>query len=102
MNIFNNLNELLSVSSIDIIMGDFNISYFNDTTITQLKEVMNFYAYKQVVESATFVPSGSLLDHIYVKQTDDYKLKMLETNIVSVYYSDHEAIEIFLNSEKSL
>ena len=40
----NNLNELLSVSSIGIIMGDFNINYFNDTTITQIKEVMNFYA----------------------------------------------------------
>ena len=40
----NNLNELLRVSSIDIIMGDFNINYFNDTTITQIKEVMNFYA----------------------------------------------------------
>ena len=40
----NNLNELPSVSSIDdIIMGDFNINYFNDTTITQIKEVMNFY-----------------------------------------------------------
>ena len=84
----NNLNDLLSVSSIDIIMGDFNINYFNDT-IMQLKELMNFYAYKQVVQSATFVPSGSSLDLldllIYVKQTDDYKLKVLETNIVSVY-----------------
>ena len=85
----NNLNDLLSVSSIDIIMGDFNINYFNDATIMQLKELMNFYAYKQVVQSATFVPSGSSLDLldllIYVKQTDDYKLKVLETNIVSVY-----------------
>ena len=85
----NNLNDLLSVSSIDIIMGDFTINYFNDTTIMQLKELMNFYAYKQVVQSATFVPSGSSLDLldllIYVKQTDNYKLKVLETNIVSVY-----------------
>ena len=40
----NNLNELLSVSSIDIIMVDFNNNYFNDSTITQIKEVMNFYA----------------------------------------------------------
>jgi len=83
-------------------MGDFNINYSNDTTIMQLKELMNFYAYKQVVQSATFLPSGSLLDHIYVNQTDDYKLKVLETNIVSVYYSDHEVIEIALNSETSL
>ena len=44
--------------------------------ITQLKELMNFYAYKQVVESATFLLSGSLLDHIYLKQTDYYKLKV--------------------------
>ena len=100
-NIHEYINKLLSVSPIDIIIDDFNINYFNDTTIMQLKELMNFYAYKQVVQSATFVPSGSLLDHIYVKQTDDYKLKVLETNIVSVYYSDHRVIEIVLNSETS-
>ena len=84
---------------INNIRDDFNINYFSDTTVTQLKELMNFYAYKQVVQSATFVPSGGLLDHIYVKQTDDYKLKVLETNIVCVYYSDHKVIEIALNSE---
>ena len=72
----NNLNELLSVFSIDFIMGNFNINYSNDTIITQLKELMNFCAYKQVVQSATFLPSGSLLDHIYLKQTDYYKLKV--------------------------
>ena len=98
----NNLNQLLSVFSIDIIMGDFNINYSNDTIITQLKELMNFYAYKQVVESATFLLSGSLLDHIYLKQTDYYKLKVLKTKIVSVYYLDHEATEMLLNSETSL
>ena len=98
----NKLNELLSVFSIDIIMGDFNINYSNDTIITQLKELMNFYAYKQVVQSTTFVPSGSLLGHIYVKQTDYYKLKVLKTKTVSVYYPDHEAIEMVLNSETSL
>ena len=100
-NIHEYINKLLSVSPIDIIMDDFNINYFNDTTIMHLKELMNFYAYKQVVQSATFVQSGSLLDHIYVKQTDDYKLKVLETNIVSVYYSNHKVIEIVLNSETS-
>ena len=83
-------------------MGDFNINYSNDTIITQLKELMNFYAYKQVVESATFLLSGSLLDHIYLKQTDYYKLKVLKTKIVSVYYLDHEATEMLLNSETSL
>ena len=70
--------------------------------ITQLKELMNFCAYKQVVQSATFLPSGSLLDHIYLKQTDYYKLKVLKTKIVSVYYLDHEATEMLLNSETSL
>ena len=40
------------------------------------KELMNFCAYKQVVQSATSLPSGSLLDHIYLKQTDYYKLKV--------------------------
>lgn len=73
----NNLTDLLSTSTFDIILGDFNINYFNDKTIVQLKQLMNFYSYFQIVKKATFVSSGSLLDHIYVKQTIDSKLKVL-------------------------
>ena len=42
--LLNNLSEFLNVSTIDIVMGDFNIIYFNDTTMTQLRKLMDFYA----------------------------------------------------------
>lgn len=61
---------------------------------------MNFYSYFQIVKKATFVSSGSLLDHIYVKQTIDSKLKVLQSNVISVYYSDHEAVEVVIEWDK--
>ena len=96
------LSDLLNISTVDIIMGDFNINFFNVTDIKQLKELMSFYAYIQIVQNATFLPSGSLLDHIYVKKTERNLLKMLKTNVVSVYYSDHEAVEMVITYKSSL
>ena len=96
------LSDLLNIFTVDIIMGDFNINYFNDSAITQLKQLMNFYAYIQVVQNATFVPSGSLLDHVYMKQTEANLIKILKTNVVNVYYSDHEAVEILFTYETGL
>ena len=55
-------------------------------------EDLNF---TQIVKSATFISSGILLDHIYVNQcVEDGKMS---SSVVSVYYSDHETIQLFLN-----
>jgi endonuclease/exonuclease/phosphatase (EEP) superfamily protein YafD len=45
----------------------------------------------QLVSKPTFVSSGSLLDHVYVKQSISNKM---EANVVSVYNSDHEAVKV--------
>lgn len=52
---------------------------------------MTSFDYVQVVQTATFISAGSLLDHVYVKQTEHLST---ENTVVSVYYSDHDAVKI--------
>ena len=66
----------------------------NDDDVKGLKSLMDSLDYTQVVESATFISSGSLLDHVYVKSKI---LPMIENSVVSVYYSDHEAVKVKIN-----
>ena len=85
------LQYVITNSDIDVIFGDFNIDYFNEKDISQLKELVHSLYYVQLVSKPTFISSGSLLDHVYVKQSISNKV---ETNVVSVYYSDYEAVEL--------
>ena len=79
---------------IDIILGDFNINYFNDNEMQQLNVLMGSSNYKQTVQSPTFISTGSLLDHVYVRNE---MLSIIDTFVACVYYSDHDAIKISLN-----
>ena len=45
--------------------------------------------YTQIVTEPTFVSAGSLLDHVYVRPTS---IRIINNSVVSVYYSDHEAV----------
>ncbi|CAB4027407.1 ATP-dependent DNA helicase PIF1, partial [Paramuricea clavata] len=86
------LDYIITSLDIDVIFGDFNIDYFNEKNISSLKvlaESLN-YVQRKLVSKPTFVSSGSLLDHVYVKQSISNKI---EANVVSVYYSDHEAVK---------
>ena len=89
------INEtIISVYSIDMILGDFNINYFDDKQSQELKRILErVLGYKQIVTESTFVTRGSLLDHVYLKFD---KFEIVKNDIVSVYYSDHEAVKIFL------
>ena len=61
---------MMSYSSIDIILGGFNINAVgeNQSLINMLRN------YEQIVKDSTHI-SGSLLDHVYIHQ--------------DVYFSDH-------------
>jgi hypothetical protein len=76
---------------IDVIFGDFNIDYFNEKNISSLKVLAQSLNYVQLGSKPTFVSSGSLLNHVYIKQSISNKI---EANVVSVYYSDNEAIKV--------
>ena len=84
------LRNILNSNAIDMILGDFNINYLNNDTIQPLKSLMDSLEYSQIIQSPTFVSAGSTLDHVYVKPTFD----IVQNSIVSVYYSDHDAIKI--------
>ena len=85
------LNYVLNSYTIDMILGDFNINYFNDNQVQPLKSLMESLNYTQIVTKLTFISSGSLLDHVYVKST---VFQIIENYVVNVYYSDHDAVKI--------
>ena len=85
------LHYITTSYDIDIIFGDFNIDYCNENNSCSLKALIKSLNYVQLVTKPTFVSSGSLLDHVYVKESISNKVN---ANIVSVYYSDHEAVGV--------
>ena len=80
------------VSGHKIVLGDSNISFYDETDSQHLKQMMNAANYSQIVEGVTFVSSGSLLDHVYEKQSLVDNLKGIKCEVKSVYYSDHDSV----------
>ena len=78
----------------DVVLGDFNINYLNENDVRPLKSLMASINYSQIVQHPTFISSGSLLDHVYLRPTAFDKI---QNNVVSVYYSDHDAIQIIIS-----
>lgn len=93
------LRNILGTYPIDIILGDFNINYLNDDSIRPLKSLMTSLGYSQFVQSPTFVSSGNILDQIYLKTT---KFDIIENTVISVYYSDHDAVKISIKYNKNI
>ena len=82
------LQYVISSSRIDMIIGDFNINYLNEIH-SQPLSFMKSLNYTQIVAEPTFVSAGSLLDHVYVRPTS---IRIFNNSVVSVYYSDHDAV----------
>ena len=88
------LEHSLNEYPVDIILGDFNINYLNDKEIQPLKTLMNYLNYEQIVQSPMFISAGSLLDHVYINPR---LFNVIHNSIISVYYSDHDAVKISMN-----
>ena len=86
----NGIDYLLRSNDVDIILGDFNINYFNNKDMEPLTLLMESLHYVQIVKIPTFI-SGSLLDHIYIKEANKANV---DNSVISVYYSDHDAVGI--------
>ena len=95
----NNLENIVSTHEIGIILGDFNINFFNEADSLQLTGMMNRSNYCQIVKHATFVSSGSHLDHVYIKQSMLDEFKGINCETKSVYYSDHDSVQICVFNE---
>ena len=69
------LDYIIASLDINVIFRDFNIDYYNQKNISSLKllvETLNL-----LVNQHLFVSSGSLLDHVYVKQSITNKMECL-------------------------
>lgn len=88
------IRYLLLSDNVDILLGDFNMNYFSNDDMKRLQLLTNSLNYAQLVQSPTFISSGSLLDHVYVKSV---ALPMVEYSVISCYYSDHEALKVRVN-----
>ncbi|XP_066925556.1 uncharacterized protein [Clytia hemisphaerica] len=78
-----------TVDKVHIILGDFNKNYFTEES-NFLKTFLQDY--EMIVKKPTHV-SGSLIDHVYIHK-DLLSIFKITTSIHSIYYSDHEAIQI--------
>ena len=77
-------------TSIDVVFGDFNINYMSSTQSKTLRSLMTSLNYSQIVTNPTFLSSGSLLDHVYVRLTGIN----ITVSVINVYYSDHDAVQL--------
>ena len=84
------LSYLFTTEQIDIVLGDLNINYFSTNDIAPLVQLMESLNYVQIVDKATFI-SGTLLDHVWVQHGVK---SSISGSVISVYYSDHDAIRI--------
>ena len=98
-----NLENIIShhYYRIDTIFGDFNINYHNESNSEQLRQITDNFGYTQIVKNATFVSAGSLLDHVYVRSDLlNGRMSKICCNLKSVYYSDHDAVQICFEKRK--
>ena len=89
------LAEFVNSHNIDIILGDFNINYFEENT--RLLHILSNYV--QIVSYSTHL-SGSLLDHVYILKEFSIETEVTGS-IIDVYFSDHDAVKfIFTDRNK--
>ena len=84
------LRYFIERSTAHFVIGDFNVDGFTDNV--QLQNI--FSEYTQVVKEPTHL-SGSLLDHIYVRNTVLQEF-YISTSVINLYFSDHDAIRLKL------
>ena len=86
------LQYLLAAYSVDIIGGDFNYDLLK-VTENKLSDI--FGDHVQIVNKATHI-SGSLIDHVYVKETlmEEFSINLTVENI---YFSDHDAVRTVID-----
>jgi len=90
----NNLAHITNWYTIDVILGDFNINYFDEKESHNLRNILeSTLGYQQIVSKPTFL-SGSLLDHVYIRS---HKFKSVDITVIGVYYSDHDAVKILFH-----
>ena len=90
---FNNtLGNLLRSYCIDKVLGDFNINNLNGAN-TYLRNI--FPNHTLLVNEPTHI-SGFLTDHVYVYNESPQKISPSKTEVLSIYFSDRDAVKFRL------
>ena len=53
--------------------------------------------YTQVVKDSTFVSAGSLLAHVYIRESSLSNFKDVKCEVKCVYYPAHDCVQICLS-----
>lgn len=89
---YNTLENLLWDSFVDIKLGDFIIDILNSININ-LDSVLSNYTL--LVNEPTYI-NGSVLDHFCVTNDSLQKLLRNKSEIVIIYFFDHDAVKFTL------
>ena len=92
------LRPLLTKDLPTIIMGDMNFHYSEDQH--SVKDYLEDYAFKQIVEEPTNDKAGHLLDQVYVHPPNLFKEDDLE--LKPLYFSDHDAICVRIRGRNTI
>ena len=91
------LKSLINRPMQTIIMGDFNIDFNGDAKSSYiLQDLLNF-GLCQIIREPTHI-EGGLIDHCYVSRNT--LVQRLEVTQKSVYYTDHDIIEVLCKTVK--
>ena len=85
----NKLRYLIMSTKPNIVLDDFNFNYQKYLPIVQL---MQCFKFEQLVGQPTHI-RGGLIDQVYVSKGFSV-FSHLRAQVLSVYYSDHDAIEV--------
>ena len=91
---YDNIRTLIDTYGITILLGDFNINYFDNQDV--LTETLSDF--EMIVNTPTHI-DGSLLDHIYLKKqlVSDFDFS---STVKSIFFSDHDVVKVKITKKQ--
>ena len=87
------LDDLIMEERPTIIIGDFNIS-FNENTPNMIKTFLKKNSFSELIKEPTHI-EGNIIDQAMIKDTA--KVNKYSSEVQTMYYTDHRALAILIN-----
>ena len=78
-----------------IILGDFNIDMYGNEKSCSIMQELSKFGFIQIIDEPTHI-EGGVIDHCHV--SGNSLIQRLELSQKSVYYTDHDIIEVLCKS----
>ena len=85
---YNSLESFFRRHCIDIVLGKFNINTLNGANIS----LHDIFTNCILLAHKPIHISGSLIDHVYVYNESLQKFLPSKTEVLSIYFPDHDAV----------